>query len=196
MCMNEPMIVKHSGQQYATDFLAWHDGVDAMLKPAPDAPLPNVLVHTARMVCTPMGICKAGMILINPDNKEVPDFFGFVAEDLEIGQYFGPRIFKGTPFEQAPVHLASMSFDVDFPGQVTCRVEAADHVIELALSDFDKALFYHRPPAMPFTQNVVEARAKQAVFTFDGQVIDGELPAQGMAGGLPACYAPTGLYTV
>ncbi|NLH41470.1 MAG: hypothetical protein GX448_06485 [Planctomycetes bacterium] len=196
MCMNEPAIYKRTGRHYAVDFLAWHDGVDALLKPSPDSPMPNVLIHTARMVCTPMGICQAGMILINPANKAVPDFFGFVAEDLDIGRYFGPRIFKGTPFENAPVHLARMQFDIDFPGQVACTVEAAGHVIELSLGEFDEARFCHRPPAMPFTQNVVEARARKAVFTFDGRVIPGTLPPDGLAGGLPACYAPTGLYTV
>jgi len=52
-----------------------------------------VLVHTARMVNTPWGICSAGMILINPALKEVPDFFGFVAENEELGKYYGDLIY-------------------------------------------------------------------------------------------------------
>lgn len=194
--MNESTIIKRPGQQCDVDFLAWLDGIDAMLKPTPDSPLPNVLVHTARVVSTPMGICKAGMILINPENKEMPDFVGFVAEDVELGQYFGPKIFKGTPFEGAPVHQAEMNFEIDFPGKVVCTVKAAGHTIELELSEFDNAQYYHRPPGMPFTQNVIEACAHKAVFKFDGNVIPGELPPEGMAGGLPACYAPTGLYHI
>jgi hypothetical protein len=168
-----------------------------MLKPAPDAPLPNVLVHTARMVNTPMGICKGGIILINPENKEMPDFFGFVAEDTALGKYWGPNIFKGTPFENAPVHRAEFTFDFDFPNKVACTVAAGEHTITVELSEFDDAMYYDRPAmGMPFHQNVVEARAHKAVFTFDGEVIEGELPPSGLAGGLPACYAPTGIYYI
>ena len=196
MSPNEPAIYKRTGEKFAADFLAWHDGVDAMLKPAPDAPLPNVLIHTARAVNTPIGICKGGMILMNPDNKDMPDFFGFVAEDPEMGKYFGPRIFKGTPFEGAPVYQAEMNFDIDFPQKVTCTVKADGHVIELELTGFDDAKYYHRPPVMAFTQNVIEARAHEAVIRFDGNIIPDQLPAEGLAGGLPACYAPAGLYTV
>jgi|GEM_PF-6428006 len=30
------MVVKHSGENFAVDFLSWQDGVDAMLKPSED----------------------------------------------------------------------------------------------------------------------------------------------------------------
>ncbi|MCL6097742.1 MAG: hypothetical protein M1391_04120 [Bacteroidetes bacterium] len=55
-------IIKRTGQNFSTAFLSWHDGVDAMLKPTPDSPMPNVLVHAARMVNTPFGICSAGIL--------------------------------------------------------------------------------------------------------------------------------------
>ena len=82
------IIARKSGAHYATDFLSWTDGVDALLKPSDDAPLPHVLVHVARVTNTPWGIAPAGMLLINPDMKEVPDFFGFVCADEELGKYF------------------------------------------------------------------------------------------------------------
>jgi len=189
-------LIKRTGQNFSTAFLSWHDGVDAMLKPTPDSPMPNVLIHVARMVNTPLGICSAGMILINPQNKEVPDFFGFVAENKELGQYYGTNIFKGTPFEQAPVFKAEISLRVDFPNKVKAKIVAAKHTIELELSDFDTAQYYDRPGGMPFHQNVIEAKAKKAVFKFDRKMIAGELPPEGLAGGLPACYAPTGIYFI
>ena len=68
------IIIRKNGNHYATDFLNWTDGVDAMLKPNNDAPLPHVLVHVANITSTPHGIAPAGMLLINPDLKEVPDF--------------------------------------------------------------------------------------------------------------------------
>lgn len=186
-----------NADKFAVDFLSWHDGVDAMLKPTPDSPMPNVLIHTGNMVNTPKGVCKGGMILINPENKEVPDFFGFITEDEEIGKYYGPKIFKGTPFENAPVHKADITITLDFPNKVSSSIEVAGHTIELELSDFEDAKFYHRPATgLPFIQNVVEALAKKAVFKFDGKTIQGNLPPEGLAGGLPACYAPTGIYHI
>lgn len=194
--MSELILKANGGKQYATDFLSWFDGVDAMLKPTPDAPLPNVLVHVARVTKTPWGMTPGGMLLINPDNKEVPDFFGFIAEDEELGNYYGPKIFKGTPFEQAPVFKAKIDVEVNFPESVSARIEVAGNIIELKLSSFEDAKYYHRVGGMPFTQNVIEALGKEATFTFNGRVLGGTLPPEGIGGGLPAVYSPSGLYYI
>ena len=194
--MSELNLRANGGAHYKTDFLSWFDGIDAMLKPTPDAPLPNVLVHVARITKTPLGMTPGGMLLINPDNKEMPDVFGFICEDEELGKYYGPKIFKGTPFENAPVLKAAISIHVDFPNLVSTKIEVAGHVIELELSEFDEAQYYNRVGGMPFTQNVVEALAHKAVFKFDGKVLVGELPPSGIGGGLPAVYSPSGLYYI
>ena len=194
--MSNLTIKGNGGAHYKTDFLSWFDGVDAMLKPTPDAPMPNVLVHVARITNTPAGMTPGGMLLINPDNKEMPDLFGFICEDEELGKYYGPKIFKGTPFENAPVLVAKISMNIDFPNSVSTKIEVADHVIELELSNFDEAQFYHREGGMPFTQNVVEALAHTAVFKFDGRVLEGQLPESGIGGGLPAVYSPAGIYHI
>jgi len=56
---------------------------------------------------------------------------------------------------------------------------------------------YSRPSGiMQFRQEVVEARAKKAVFKFNGVKLQGRLPFTGLGGGLPACYAPTGIYSI
>jgi hypothetical protein len=123
--MSELTLRANNGAHYKTDFLSWFDGIDAMLKPTPDAPLPNVLVHVARITKTPAGMTPGGMLLINPDNKEMPDVFGFICEDEELGKYYGPKIFKGTPFEHAPVLKANISMEVDFPNKVSTRIEVA-----------------------------------------------------------------------
>ena len=184
----------NGGQHYKTDFLSWFDGIDAMLKPTPDAPMPNVLVHVARITKTPMGMTPGGMLLINPDNKEMPDLFGFIAEDEELGKYYGPKIFKGTPFENAPVLKANITINIDFPNSVSTKIEAGGHTVELELSGFDEAQYYNRAGGMPFTQNVIEALAHKAVFKFDGRVLEGDLPPGGIGGGLAAVYSPAGLY--
>ena len=186
----------NGGKHFKTDFLSWFDGIDAMMKPTPDAPLPHVLVHVARVTHTPWGMAPGGMIVMNPDLKEMPDLFGFICEDEELGKYYGPKIFKGTPFENAPVMKARIQVNIQFPEVVSTTIEVAGHLIELELKDFDEAQFYHREGGMPFTQNVVEALAKKAVFKYDGKVIGTELPPSGIGGGLPAVYSPVGIYHI
>jgi hypothetical protein len=191
------LITRNYGQHYTTDFLSWTDGVDAMLKPSEDAMLPNVLVHTARFTNTPWGIAPGGMLLINPDMKEIPDFFGFICANEALGAYYGPAIFKGTPFEQAPVYKADITVNVEFPGNVSVKIAVAGHICELEMSDFDPAQYYNRAPfPMPFRQNVIEAKAKSATFKWDGRIIGGVLPATGIGAGLPACYSPAGMYII
>lgn len=193
--MNSPVIKRGSGEKFGADFLSWHDGVDAMLKPTPDSPMPHVLVHVARMTNTPWGMAPGGMLLINPELKEVPDFFGFICADEELGRYYGPKIFMGTPFEQAPVYKADISITGNFPGNLVVTIETAGHLVELELSDFDPAVFYERVPfPMRFHQKVIEAAAKSATFKFDGKIIGGQLPSTGIGAGLPACYSPAGIY--
>lgn len=190
-------IIKRNGANYAQEFMAWMDGVDAMLKPTPDSPLPHVLVHVAREVITPLGSCAAGMLLLNPDLKEVPDLFCFIAEDPEIGGYFGPKIFAGTPFEQAPVFTAAIRVNSTFPGKVVADIHVdalIPYDITLEMSNFDPAQYYDRPGGMPFRQNVIEAKANTAKFIINGRDVSQPLPPEGIAGGLPACYSPAGLY--
>ncbi|MBK9328861.1 MAG: hypothetical protein IPM95_05975 [Sphingobacteriales bacterium] len=194
--MSELTLRAPGGDHYQTDFLSWFDGIDAMLKPAPDAPLPNVLVHVARITKTPVGMTPGGMLLINPENKEMPDLFGFICEDEELGKYYGPKIFKGTPFENAPVLIAKIFVYNDFPRSVHTKIEVAGHIIELELSEFDGAQYYYRTGGMPFTQHVVEAAAHKAVFKFDGKLLGGELPPDGIGGGLPAVFSPSGMYYI
>jgi hypothetical protein len=195
--MDQSLVVQRPGTHFETDFLSWHDGVDAMLKPTPDSPLPHVLVHVARLTNTPMGICAGGMLLINPEMKAVPDLFCFIATDEAMGSYYGPKVFKNTPFENAPVMKADIRITVLFPGNVRAHIEVGGHLVELEISDFDPARYYDRAPSpMPFRQNVIEARAKSATFKFNGQIIGGELPPTGIGEGLAACYSPAGLYYI
>lgn len=83
------------------------------------------------------------MLLINPDLKEVPDFFGFVCADEKLGKYYGPKIFKGTPFENAPVFKGNIEMNITFPGNVSVRIEVAGHICEFEMSDFDAAQYYN-----------------------------------------------------
>lgn len=183
-------------EHFRQNWMSWFDGVDAVLFTQEGLPMPNVLVHTAQAVNTPIGSTPAGMLIFNPELTETPKYFGFICEDEEIGRYFGPHIFAGTPFENAPVIKAAIEVKQDFPNSAVTRITIGDDVIEMALSDFDDAQYYDRAPTdmTPFQQKVIEAMARKAEVKFNGKVIETILPPAGIGGGLPAAFAPTGIY--
>ena len=85
-----------------TNWMSWEGGVDLVAMTAAGLPMPNIIVHVARMVHTPVGSAPAGMILYQPDPKGAPVVMGFVSSDAKLAAYVGPKIFAGTPFEKAP----------------------------------------------------------------------------------------------
>ena len=176
--------------------MSWSNGVDGALFTQNGLPMPNILIHTAQAVHTPLGTKAAGMIIFNPDLAAQPKYFGFICEDEQIGSYFGPHIFVGTPFEKAPAIRAKIEVSIDFPKSARTIVTIGSDVIELTLSDFDDAQYYNRPTTAmtPFIQNVIEANAKKVAVQYNHKTITVILPPQGIGGGLPACYSATGLY--
>lgn len=44
------------------NWMAWEGGVDLIAKTSGDLAMPNVIVHVARMVHTPVGSAPAGML--------------------------------------------------------------------------------------------------------------------------------------
>jgi hypothetical protein len=183
-------------EKYKQKWMSWHQGVDAVLFTQEGLPMPNILIHTARMVHTPFGAAAAGMLIFNPDLAEQPKYFGFLCEEEQIGRYFGPYIFAGTPFEKAPMIKAKLEITAKFPTAARTKVTIGKDVIELNLSEFDDAQYYNRPVSdmTPFVQNVIEARAKKAEVKYNGKLIKTIMPPAGIGGGLPACFSPTGLY--
>ena len=86
-----------------TKWMSWEGGIDLVAITSPDLQMPNVIVHLGGMVNTPVGNAASGMILWQPDPAARAGVMGFVSTDKKVGEYFGPNIFAGTPFEQAPV---------------------------------------------------------------------------------------------
>ncbi len=62
------------------------------------------------------------MVFWQPDTNAAPLVMGFVSTNETVGNYFGPNIFAGTPFETAPTLTATFDItinDSDVGGIVT-----------------------------------------------------------------------------
>jgi hypothetical protein len=178
------------------NWMSWEGGVDLVAASTQDAVMPDVIVHIARTVNTPLGSSPAGMILIPnfEDHSAAPLMMGFVAANADVGAYFGPNIFAGTPFEQAPVITADIQIEV---GQNTAnaKITVGDLIIETRLSEIGEAFLINRPAEnLPFVQQGVEANAGRVELLINGKPQTVFVPEIGMTGGYGAVYAATGVY--
>ncbi|MEK7951909.1 hypothetical protein [Luteolibacter soli] len=178
-----------------TNWMSWEGGVDLIAVTAPDVAMPNVIVHVARMVHTPVGSAPSGIVFWQPDPSLPPAVCGFVSTDPKVGAYFGPQIFAGTPFEGAPVLDAKIEI-VSGPDACSARVEVAGHVFETSLTGLAPAELIQRAPiaTAPFTQQGLEAPAATATLKVNGQPVEIIIPPVGITGGPCAVSAPCGLY--
>lgn len=175
--------------------MSWEGGVDLVALTDASLPMPNVIVHIARMVHTPVGSAPSGMILWQPDPTAPPHVMGFVSTDAAVGAYFGPHIFADTPFEHAPVLLAS--FDFRFSGQAawaSCRVGETSFEVNFELTG-SAELIQRAPQAMPpFFQQGVEQPVANASLRVNGVQQAIILPPVGISGGAAAVCSPNGVY--
>jgi len=175
-------------------WMSWEGGVDLVAMTSAEMTQPNVIVHVARMVHTPVGSAPSGMILI-PDAVGAPQLMGFVSSNSNVGEYFGPHIFAGTPFENAPVLQAEFDFSIDPAGSASTRITVQGHVIELELSTLGALESVDCAPGnLPFHERALAAKAPSATLKFDGQEISLILPPAGMNGGPAAVYSACGIY--
>ncbi len=177
------------------NWMAWEGGVDLVAATKPGLTMPNVIVHVARTVHTPVGSAPSGMIFWQPDPAQPPVVMGFVSSDAKVGAYFGPNIFADTPFQGAPVLDAKIEIETgaDFVG---AKVTAGGHVFRTKLSGLQATALVNRTPApmSPFFQQGLESAATTAQLWVDDVEIPILVPPQGMTGGPAAVSAPCGLY--
>ena len=174
-------------------WMSWEGGVDLMAMTQAEMTQPNVLVHVARMVHTPVGSAPAGMIVI-PDENGAPQLMGFVSSDLAVGAYFGPHIFAGTPFENAPVLQAEFDFSIEPLSSASTRIMVEGHVIEVQLNGLSALESVDSPPGtMPFHDRSLMSAASNASLKFDGNEIPLVL-ASPSVGGAAAVHSACGIY--
>ncbi|MBX3736866.1 MAG: hypothetical protein KF715_09270 [Candidatus Didemnitutus sp.] len=178
-----------------SDWMSWEGGVDLVACTAPALAMPNVIVHVARLVHTPRGSAASGMVLFQPDPAAAPAVLGFVSTDAQVGAYFGPRIFAGTPFEAAPVLAAEIAIDVTADA-VGALVRVGGHELRTRLTRLSAPTLVHRAPEpmTPFWQQGVECAAASAQLWVDGREVPLLVPPVGITGGPAAVHAPCGLY--
>lgn len=176
-------------------WMSWEGGIDLVAVTSPGLQMPNVIVHLGRMVNTPVGSAPSGMIFWQPDPGALPLVMGFVSSSAEVGAYFGPNIFAGTPFENAP--LLDAVIEIDITGhKATSKCVVAGYSFEVEMSDFsDPYLVDRKPSAMPpFYQHGVEIHAKKVTLKVNGEMIDIIIPPVGITGGPASVVAPNGVY--
>lgn len=157
--------------------------------------MPNVIVHVARMVHTPVGSAPSGMVLWQPDPAAPPLAFGFVSSDPAVGAYFGKSIFAGTPFEDAPVMVGTITIETGGES-ASARVEVPGFVFETHLAEFGPTGLVSRSPlpTAPFHQQGLETPAGHACLKVNGAKIQLTIPPVGITGGPCAVVAPCGIY--
>jgi hypothetical protein len=180
-----------------TNWMSWEGGVDLVATTIAGAEQPNVIVHIARMVHTPLGSAASGMVFYQPDPSAAPAFMGFVSTDPQIGAYFGPNIFAGTPFENAPVLEAQIEVFASLPSGVGCRVRIPGFEIETTLSALGPLELVERPfgVPLPFVQQGIEAAAAQFRVRINNDTIPVYPLPVGLSGGPCAVWSPTGVYS-
>ena len=176
-------------------WMSWEGGIDLVAVTSPELQMPNVIVHLGRMVNTPVGNAPSGMIFWQPDPQAAPLVMGFVSTDEKVGAYFGPNIFAGTPFENAPVLKADIRIDITSSSAIsTCVVGGINFEVEL--SDFSEPYLIDRKPSAmpPFYQQGVEIHARKATLKVNGESINIIIPPTGISGGPASVVSPNGVY--
>ncbi len=182
-----------------SNWMCWEGGVDLVALSAPNLPMPNVIVHLARMVHTPLDSTPAGIVMLPDwgDASAPPRVLGFVAGDAQIGAYFGPHIFADTPFENAPVLAAQIEMTIG-DDAATARVRVGGFDIEVRMSELSAPYKVDRNAGdgndLPFFQQGVERSAGRVELSVNGQVVPLTIPSVGLTGGPAAVVAPCGLY--
>jgi hypothetical protein len=178
-------------------WMSWADGVDLVASTIPGSTTPNVIVHVARLVHTPVGSAPSGMIMFQPDPTQAPLFMGFISADPQVGNYFAPKIFADTPFESAPTLQAKIIINTsDLPHSVSSHILISGYEIEAEftnlgdLGSIDRAI----GSPLPFSQQGLEASATNVSLKINGEAIDIHLLPMGITGGASAVYSLAGIY--
>ena len=136
------------------------------------------------------------MIFYHPDPALPPAFMGFVSTNPTVGAYFGPHIFAGTPFEQAPALSAVIDVHLNLPDSVGVKVTIDGFVIETTLAQLGPLEQVNRAfgDPLPFSQQVLEAAASEQSLTINGETITIYPIPVGLSGGASAVWSPAGVY--
>jgi hypothetical protein len=176
-------------------WMSWEGGIDLVAVTSPDLQMPNVIVHLGRMVHTPVGNAASGMIFWQPDPNAMPAVMGFVSTNDTVAKYFGPNIFAGTPFEQAPPLYGTIDIEISADKAVS-KCVVGGYTFEVEMDDFTSPYLINRQPAAmpPFHQQGVEIHARKVSLKINGETINIIVPPVGISGGPASVVSPNGVY--
>lgn len=173
-------------------WMSWEGGVDLIGKTSDQFTTPNVILHVARMVHTPVGSAPAGMILWQPDPAAAPLVFGFVSSSNAVATYISKHLFTGTPFGGAPAISGEISIEITAE-HASARVEIPGFLFKTHLAEFSESSLIQRDPqpSTPFHQQGLEAVAGHACLKVNGE----KIPLIMQPEGNPAVVTACGHYT-
>lgn len=176
-------------------WMSWEGGVDLVAMTAEGMTMPNVIVHVARQVSSPMGTSPGGMILWQPDPAVPPLVVGFIGPDVAMGAYFGPNIFAGTPFQGSPVVEAQIAVEIN-ASRASAVVELERYKFEVTMRGLGPMKKIERLPEAPspFYQQGLEQAAEEVELSVNGKKIPLFLPSQSITGGPAAVVSRCGIY--
>lgn len=178
-----------------TKWMSWEGGVDLVALTSPGLQMPNIIIHLGRMVNTPVGNAPSGMIFWQPDPTANPLVMGFVSNNETVGNYFGPNIFAGTPFEGAPTLNAEIEIRIN-TGSAYSKCVVGGFTFEVEMTDFSAPYLINRQPAAmpPFHQQGVEMSCGKTTLKVNGELINIIIPPVGISGGPASVVSPNGVY--
>jgi hypothetical protein len=180
-----------------SNWMSWEGGVDLVGSTIPGSDVPNLIVHVARIVHTPVGSAPSGMVLFQPDSQQPPLFMGFASSDLLVGDYFAPHIFADTPFASAPTLQAKIIIDSShLPRSVSAHVCIPGYDIEVEFGTLGNAMTIDRAigSPLPFSQQGLEATATDVSLKINAKKIEFHLLPMSITGGASAVWSPAGIY--
>jgi hypothetical protein len=179
-----------------TQWMCWEGALHLAATTRPGFDTPNLVLHVARTVATPVGTAAAGWIEWRPEPGRPPALAGFLCMDALVGSYFGPKLWAGTPLEKAPVLPGQITFATKLPHAASARVQVGGHVFEVSLDAIAPQQLVQRAAAhpMPFAQQGVEAAAGAVALKVNGQSLTPTVPKVSDLGGPGATWSACGLF--
>lgn len=179
-----------------TQWMCWEGALHLAATTRPGFEQPNLVLHVARLVSTPVGSAPAGWIEWSPEPNRPPALFGFLCMDALVGSYFAPKIWAGTAYEKAPVVSGQISFATKLPHAASARVQVGGHVFEVALDALGPQQLVQRTVGhpMPFAQQGVEAAAGAVALRVNGQSVTPTVAKHSTLGGPGASWSACGVF--
>lgn len=176
-------------------WISWEGGVNLIAKTGPEIATPNIIMHVARVVHTPVGSAPCGMIFWQPDPAAAPLAFGFVSSDPQVASYIAEQIFAGTPFQGAPFIQGKIDVEIT-ADTASSTLEILGKTFKTTLTKFrDAAVISRKPvPSAPFYQQGIETIADSALLEVDGKPVEIIIPPESITGGPCTFLSATGLY--